>query len=180
MYVQTRRDGGWAYTDGAGLSQPTQTMTAAALCGLYLADRHLGKPDEAATAALRAGLADWAKRYGREDGKSVFYQWYGTARLGRLAGKKAIPGPNGKDANWYQDGVAWLVKNQDKDADVRRGAAIGLGYLGDGAKEAIPALQAALKDRDVRVREAAGVALFRIDPSRFTDPTRQPHEGKGV
>jgi hypothetical protein len=115
MYVQTRRDGGWAYTDGAGLSQPTQTMTAAALCGLYLADRHLGKPDEAATAALRAGLADWAKRYGREDGKSVFYQWYGTARLGRLAGKKAIPGPNGKDANWYQDGVAWLVKNQDKD-----------------------------------------------------------------
>ena len=69
---------------------------------------------------------------------------------------------------------------KDKDADVRRGAAIGLGYLGDGAKEAIPALQAALKDRDVRVREAAGVALFRIVPSRFTDPTRQPHEGKGV
>ena len=48
--------------------------------------------------------------------------------------------------------------------DIRWSAAIGLGYYGEEAKEAIPALQAALHDRDARVREAAGVALSRIDP----------------
>ena len=49
-------------------------------------------------------------------------------------------------------------------------AAIGLGYFGEQAKEAIPALQAAQRDRDARVREAAGVALSRIDPARFPAP----------
>ena len=53
---------------------------------------------------------------------------------------------------------------KDKNVTVRRSAAIGLGYFGEEAKAAIPALQAALHDRDARVREAAGVALSRIDP----------------
>jgi HEAT repeat protein len=56
-------------------------------------------------------------------------------------------------------------------ADVRWSAAIGLGYYGEEAKEAIPALQAALHDHDARVREAAGVALWRIDPSKFSRPS---------
>ena len=51
--------------------------------------------------------------------------------------------------------------------DVRISAAIGLGYFGEEAKEAIPALQEAEHDRDRRVREAAGVALTRIDPEKF-------------
>jgi HEAT repeat protein len=55
--------------------------------------------------------------------------------------------------------------------DVRWSAAIGLGYFGEQAKEAIPALQAAQHDRDARVREAAGVALSRIDPSKFHAPS---------
>jgi HEAT repeat protein len=59
-----------------------------------------------------------------------------------------------------------------KESDVRWSAAIGLGYFGEEAKDAIPALQAAQNDRDARVREAAGVALSRIDPSRFSAPSK--------
>jgi HEAT repeat protein len=62
---------------------------------------------------------------------------------------------------------------KDKDADIRWSAAIGLGYFGEQAKDAIPALQAAQHDRDARVREAAGVALSRIDPAQFPDPSNQ-------
>ena len=62
---------------------------------------------------------------------------------------------------------------KDKVVDIRWSAAIGLGYFGEQAKAAIPALQAAQRDRDARVREAAGVALSRIDPTRFPAPTAQ-------
>jgi HEAT repeat protein len=62
---------------------------------------------------------------------------------------------------------------KDKGDDIRLSAAIGLGYFGDQARDAIPALQAAQRDRDARVREAAGVALSRIDPARF--PKRGGH-----
>jgi HEAT repeat protein len=61
---------------------------------------------------------------------------------------------------------------KDKQGDVRRSAAIGLGYFGEQARDAIPALQAAQRDRDARVREAAGVALSRIDPARFPTPSK--------
>jgi HEAT repeat protein len=63
---------------------------------------------------------------------------------------------------------------QDKDGDVRRSAAIGLGYFGEKAKDAIPALQETQRDRDARVRESAGIALSRIDPSRFPPPSGSP------
>ena len=59
-----------------------------------------------------------------------------------------------------------------KEGDVRWGAAIGLGSFGEQAKDAIPALQAAQRDRDARVREAAGVALSRIDPAQFPAPSK--------
>jgi HEAT repeat protein len=60
---------------------------------------------------------------------------------------------------------------KDKAVDIRWSAAIGLGYFGDEAKDAVPALQEAQRDRDARVREAAGVALSRIDPEKFSVPT---------
>jgi HEAT repeat protein len=53
----------------------------------------------------------------------------------------------------------------DKASDVHWSAAIGLGYFGAEAREAIPALQDAQRDRDARVREAARVAISRIDPT---------------
>jgi HEAT repeat protein len=67
---------------------------------------------------------------------------------------------------------------KDKEGDVRKSAAIGLGYFGEQAKDAIPALQAALNDRDARVREAAGVALSRIDPARFPEPAKSRPQRK--
>jgi HEAT repeat protein len=67
---------------------------------------------------------------------------------------------------------------KDKDADIRRSAAIGLGHLGAEAREAIPELQALLKDKDARIREAASVALSRIDPSKFTHVPKQPMTAK--
>jgi HEAT repeat protein len=68
---------------------------------------------------------------------------------------------------------------KDKEGDVRRSAAVGLGQFGAAAKEAIPALQAvAQSDRDGRVRESAAVALSRIDPERFSGPTKVPRKGK--
>src|SRR5262249_7523555 len=42
----------------------------------------------------------------------------------------------------------------DKDPQVRRAAAYVLGQLGNGAKDAIPALTAALKDESAEVRQA--------------------------
>ena len=67
---------------------------------------------------------------------------------------------------------ALIESLKDKQGDVRWSAAIGLGYFGEQARDAIPALQAAQRDRDARVREAAGVALSRIDPERFSAPSK--------
>lgn len=60
---------------------------------------------------------------------------------------------------------AMIDSLKDKQEDVRLSAAIGLGSFGEEAKAAIPGLQAAQRDKDVRVRRAAGVALTRIDPA---------------
>ncbi len=55
-----------------------------------------------------------------------------------------------------------------KGNDVRRSSALKLGEFHELAKDAIPALQKAEQDDgDARVREAAGIALSRIDPERF-------------
>jgi HEAT repeat protein len=55
-----------------------------------------------------------------------------------------------------------------KGNDVRRSSALKLGEFKEQAKDAIPALQKAEEeDGDARVREAAGIALSRIDPKQF-------------
>ena len=68
---------------------------------------------------------------------------------------------------------AFIASLSDQDDDVRWGAAIGLGYFGEQAKDAIPALNKAERDPDARVREAAGVALSRIDPAHFQPPAKK-------
>jgi hypothetical protein len=66
---------------------------------------------------------------------------------------------------------------KDKTSDIRWSAAIGLGYFGENARDAIPALQTAQHDRDARVREAARVALSRIDPDLSTSaPATKPRK----
>ena len=61
-----------------------------------------------------------------------------------------------------------------KGNDIRRSSALKLGEFHELAKDAIPALQKAEQDDgDARVREAAAIALSRIDPEQF------PHTTKG-
>jgi hypothetical protein len=86
----------------------------------------------------------------------------------RLKASRLLPQKSG-DAGKIVPGL--MASLRDKHGDIRRSAAIGLGYLGDQAREAIPALQAAQRDADARVREAARVALSRIDPARFSAPS---------
>jgi HEAT repeat protein len=52
------------------------------------------------------------------------------------------------------------------DPDVRWSAAIGLGYFGKEAESALPALEEAQHDTDARVREAARVAISRIEDKK--------------
>jgi HEAT repeat protein len=69
-----------------------------------------------------------------------------------------------------------------KGNDVRRSSALKLGEFHEQAKDAIPALQKAEQDDgDARVREAAGIALSRIDPERFpyTLKVGLPNKSKG-
>jgi HEAT repeat protein len=73
----------------------------------------------------------------------------------------------GRDRDGAKVVPALIKVLKGKEVDVRISAAIGLGYFGEEAKQAVPALQEAQKDRDPRVREAAGVALTRIDPEKF-------------
>ena len=79
-----------------------------------------------------------------------------------VAGEKPAPqAPANSDK-----AVATLVKSlQDIQVGVRVGAAQALGRLGTSAREATPALSAALvKDKDPFVRRAAAVALGNIGP----------------
>jgi HEAT repeat protein len=91
----------------------------------------------------------------------------------RVIAVRLLPGHK-EDAVQIVPAMIEALKDKKNDNDIRWSAAIGLGYFGDNAKEAIPALQAALTDQDARVREAASVALSRIDPTRFTSPSKQP------
>jgi HEAT repeat protein len=60
-----------------------------------------------------------------------------------------------------------------KSQDVRRSSALKLGQFRELARDAIPALQKAEQsDADARVREAAGIALSRIDPTQFPYPAK--------
>jgi vesicle coat complex subunit len=93
----------------------------------------------------------------------------------KITAVRLLPGHEGDAAKIIP---ALIESLKDKDGDVRRSAALGLGNFGDKAKEAIPALQALQKDHDVRVRESAALALSRIDPSKFTVPSKGHSKSK--
>jgi HEAT repeat protein len=73
---------------------------------------------------------------------------------------------------------AMIERLSDKHDEVRLSAAIGLATFGEEAKAAIPKLQAAEKDSDVRVRRAASAALARIDPTLAAKPGPAASGGK--
>jgi HEAT repeat protein len=99
-----------------------------------------------------------------------------TQEKDRIIAVRTLPQKKGDAA---QVVPALIESLKDKTSDVRWSAAIGLGNFGDQAKDAIPALQTAQHDSDARVREAAGVALTRIDPVQFPAASKgQPAQGK--
>ena len=51
---------------------------------------------------------------------------------------------------------------KEEPINTRLSAAIGLGYFGADAEEAVPALEKLTSDPDARIREAARVAISRI------------------
>jgi HEAT repeat protein len=85
----------------------------------------------------------------------------------RIVAVRLLPGRKEDAAKIVPVMVECLKDNQ---VDVRLSAAIGLGAFGEEAKVAIPDLRAAEKDKDARVRRAAGVALTRIDPTLTPSP----------
>jgi HEAT repeat protein len=82
----------------------------------------------------------------------------------RLVAARLLPG---RKADAARAVPALTEALKDKGDDIRLSAAIGLGTFGDQAKDAIPALQVAQHDSDARVREAARIALSRIDPAKY-------------
>jgi hypothetical protein len=99
----------------------------------------------------------------------------GTQERDRIIAVRSLPQRKGDAAQVIPALIEALKHN---DAGVRQDAAIGLGAFGEQAKDAIPALQAAQHDRDVRVRNAAGVALSRIDPTLATKSGTSKTAGK--
>ena len=94
----------------------------------------------------------------------------------RLIAVRTLPQRKGDAA---QVVPALIEALKDKEGDIRLSAAIGLGSFGEQAKDAIPALQALQRERDARIREAAGKALSRIDPAKFPVPSKaRPAPGK--
>jgi HEAT repeat protein len=67
---------------------------------------------------------------------------------------------------WYEGRSvgSWRKDLNHDDPAIRREAAKSLGCLGEEAKEAVPALAAALKDDDPLVRVNVAFALFKIGP----------------
>jgi HEAT repeat protein len=88
----------------------------------------------------------------------------GTQERERIIAARTLPHRKG-DAS--QVVPALIAALKDKSSDIRHSAALGLGEFGEQARDAIPALEKLQRDRDARVREAAGKALSRIDPEHF-------------
>ena len=121
-------------------------------------------------------LLVWWGRGGREKStRELLADLKSPQEKDRVIAVRLLPRRKGDAAQTVPALVECL---KDGGSDIRWSAAIGLGNLGDSATAAIPALRAALTDRDARVREAAGVALSRIDPSRFTAPSKQPRQAR--
>ena len=127
-YLTTQKeDGGWVYSaktlDG-GLGATSMTMTAAGLCGLFIAGMELAVPcastgvpgktracGEYADNAALARAKSWiSTRFTIDLPQRVFYHIYGLERTGRLSGERFF-GPY----DWYREGCQWLIDRQKPD-----------------------------------------------------------------
>ncbi|HZW33312.1 MAG TPA: HEAT repeat domain-containing protein [Isosphaeraceae bacterium] len=131
-----------------------QTGWVLLLCLLACGGCNKGKSTDELIADLKSGKA----------GEGLF----AARSLPRSEAEKVVP--------------ALIEALRHRSHDIRHSAAIKLGYFGEQAKDAIPALQKVEEhDGDPRVREAAGIALSRIDPERFpyTPKVGLPNKSRG-
>jgi hypothetical protein len=126
FYARTQReDGGWSYAndgDGGAFGKGSSlTMTAAAVCGLLMAQMEVNASrqdqDPVATCGvyeddmpLKKGLFFIAKQFRPDLPTRTYYNLYGLERLGRLSGMRFFG-----QYDWYREGCAYLVKHQNKD-----------------------------------------------------------------
>ena len=117
MYVRTAQKDGWTYHSGlAGFA--SQSMTAAAICGLTIAASYLKDGDDAGKVTDDAWKA-FADRKGLRP-KSEAYMLHLTAELGRLLDKPVFK-VGEMEISWYVTGATTLMKSQQTDGSWRLG-----------------------------------------------------------
>ncbi len=138
LYVRTRLPAGWKYHNSPLDPGTSRTMTAAALAGLAVADRHAAPTAagrDAAAEGMRAFLEARAERP-----KSVGYLRLVTAELGRAIGTGTFRSGQ-HEVRWYQDGAekllddqrpdgSWVAGDRGIDTSPILGTAYGLYFLG--------------------------------------------------
>jgi hypothetical protein len=140
---RNEKAGYWLYHPvGFGERNASFTMTVAGVCGLFIANMGLDKSEqelnEATGVAAKCGFYPedsalakgmyWVGsnfNYNDPSAKSLFYNYYGIERLGRLSGQRFI----GK-IDWYREGCERLVRMQDPDGAFldRTGRGIDSGH----------------------------------------------------
>jgi HEAT repeat protein len=110
----------------------------------------LGKLGPDAVAALPELLAIAKDK--TADGLTRAHAAFALGRLGAEVADKTVPA------------LGAMLSDTDAPHEVRKASAEALGRLGRDAKNAVPALAAALKDRQLDVRRAAVVALDLMGP----------------
>jgi len=136
-YQRTQRpDGAWTYSTDYGptdeINRPSQTMTVAGLCGLYIAGIEINGGREQ---GLKNGIFSKCGQYGDDASitkaltwlngnaskkipaafaldlpQRAYYHLYGLERAGRLSGMRFFG-----EHDWYREGCEFLVKKQEAD-----------------------------------------------------------------
>ncbi len=123
---------------------------------------------------LALGIVLGAGGCGRESTSQLIEKLQAADGLTRLKAVRTLPQGRPAAATGFP---AHTGPPQPADADVRRGAALGLGTFGDQAHSGLPALKSHLHDPDAGVVKAVRIALSYIDPKQFPAPTRPPQAG---
>lgn len=162
-------DGGWGYR---GKEQPSGSMTAAGLASLFvvLDYRYASRLQEAAgiLSAIEAGMSWFGREYTPDNPHGLaqyrYYYLYGVERVGRASGYKYF-----REKDWFREGAAYLLKNQQKEGNWRdtgagmdrlRNSAFALMFLCHGRA---PLLFNKLRhgaDWNDRLRDVAGLNRY--------------------
>jgi hypothetical protein len=109
---------GWTYANGQAAT-PTLTMTAAGVCGLFIAAQEVNENQQQLNVqtgvaancgvypeddALAKGMRWLADRLAFSNPPHTFYNVYGIERVGRLSGQRFIG-----DHDWYREGCELLT-----------------------------------------------------------------------